>query len=109
MISYARILLPGYRVKPNYGDQRLGANSAGASKKATISKPVQERRPLASTAAEIIKPVVQTIIRAPSASSGSSSGNPSKLTLLQREVADKAARNTISCMMIRCCWRIRLD
>jgi hypothetical protein len=53
-----------------------------------------ERRgvqPLASKAAEISKPVVQTIIRAPSASSSSSSANPSKLTWLQRDVADKAA------------------
>jgi hypothetical protein len=51
--------------------------------------------PLANTAAVISKPVVQTLIRAPSASISSSSWNPPKLTLLQREVADKVATNTM--------------
>ena len=51
----------------------------------------REVQPLAIKAAEIRKPVVQTIIRAPSVSSSSSSANPSKLTWLQRDVADKAA------------------
>jgi hypothetical protein len=85
----------GYRVEPNYGDHRLGASSADVPKAATISKPVHNRQPLASGAAEISKPVVQTIIRTPSGPSSSSSGNPSKLTLLQRDVAGKAARNTM--------------
>jgi hypothetical protein len=87
---------PGYRFKPNYGDQRLGASSAGGVPKvATISKPVQNSQPMASAAAEISEPVVKTIIRAPSGPISPSSANPSKLTLLQREGADKAARDTM--------------
>ncbi len=55
----------------------------------------REGQPLASMAAEISKPVVPTIIRATPASSSSSSANPSKLTWLQRDVADKVAWNTM--------------
>jgi hypothetical protein len=86
---------PGYRVKRNYGDQRLGASSAGVPKVATIITPVHNRQPLASSAVEISKSVVETIIRSPPGPISSSSANPSKLTLMQREVADKAARNTM--------------
>jgi hypothetical protein len=71
---------PGFRPLPHYNERREGASSPGAPKNA---------------AADISKPAVQTIIRAPSASSSSSSANPSKLTWLQRDVADKAAWNTM--------------
>jgi hypothetical protein len=87
--------IPGFRPRPKHNDRRLGASIAVASKEATISKPVPEGQPLASMSAEIRKPVVQTIIRTPSVSSSSSSANPSKLTWLQRDVADKVAWNTM--------------
>jgi hypothetical protein len=60
---------PGYRYKPKYGDQKSGTISADVLKVATIrdngKTPVGNRLQLASSAAEISKPVVETIIRAP--------------------------------------------
>jgi hypothetical protein len=92
---------PGFRRKPNYNDQKLGASGTDVPIAAAIRNndktPMDKRQQTAAEmhVATISKPVVQTTIRAPSGPGELSSANPSKLSLLQREAAIKVAHSTM--------------
>ncbi len=119
---------PGYRRKPKYGDQKSGTISADIPKGTTIrdngKTPVGNRLQVASSAAEISKPVVSTIIKTSSGQlalaaeihpnsrccrerrltklKGTQWGSPEMHPYQRREIPRMILRMS-SCMMISCC------